>query len=511
MRNDENTEEIAVQASEEKDGEKQTLEKVTVQKNDAVTTSVGNISATTSTTISKDSKLPTQIYSVQYNKTLKGVQFDANLAQNGGEISHSEQISYSKDFRGLNFSTSLGEDNGTISHGAQLGYNGTFDSGVSVNATIGQENGEFTYNGDVGYSHEFKGKTTLDANLTTNKDDTSIRLGVKKPLLNPDNPMGVENQYKERKEELVETGERFNLQSKIGYSNKQGGIYTENSLIYRVDDNNFLNTSYSQNDNTRIITTSADLKHVNLSYSNTKGKEEITTTTTNSLNSTLKGGKNQYNLGLNAVKTKIGESEENPTTTVSKNLTITTGATFNRTEYGEFQDGLNGAISTDVSFENGNFSGYNVTFDGAYNKYGTDKSGKDFLLQSKVDFGKDDSTKRFATTLLSAYRINNCNTIFESGAGYSTNYSSDARTKQFSFNGGVYQQVGKNFGDATVFAKGKVGKVWTKTTDGTKSHPFGELQVGTRVKATPKLALDTSVTYGSGGKIGGEIGARYTF
>lgn len=507
MRNDENTEKIAVQ----EDGEKQTLEKVTVQKNDAVTTSVGNISATTSTTISKDSKLPTQIYSVQYNKTLKGVQFDANLAQNGGEISHSEQISYSKDFRGLNFGTSLGEDNGTITHGAQLGYNGTFDSGVSVNATIGQENGEFTYNGDVGYSHEFKGKTTLDANLTTNKDDTSIRLGVKKPLLNPDNPMGVENQDKERKEELVETGEKFNFQSKLGYSEEQGGIYTENSLMYRVDDNNFLNTSYSQNDNTRIITTSADLKHVNLSYSNTKGKEEITTTTTNSLNSTLKGGKNQYNLGLNAVKTKIGESEENPTTTVSKNLTITTGATFNRTEYGEFQDGLNGAISTDVSFENGNFSGYNVTFDGAYNKYGTDKSGKDFLLQSKVDFGKDDSTKRFATTLLSAYRINNCNTIFESGTGYSTNYSSDARTKQFSFNGGVYQQVGKNFGDATVFAKGKVGKVWTKTTDGTKSHPFGELQVGTRVKATPKLALDTSVTYGSGGKIGGEIGARYTF
>ena len=511
MRNDENTEEIAVQASEEKDGEKQTLEEVTVQKNDAVTTSVGNISATTSTTISKDSKLPTQIYSVQYNKTLKGVQFDANLAQNGGEISHSEQISYSKDFRGLNFGTSLGENNGTITHGAQLGYNGTFDSGVSVNATIGQENGEFTYNGDVGYSHEFKGKTTLDANLTTNKDDTSIRLGVKKPLLNPDNPMGVENQDKERKEELVETGERFNLQSKIGYSDEQGGIYTENSLMYRVDDNNFLNTSYSQNDNTRIITTSADLKHVNLSYSNTKGKEEITTTTTNSLNSTLKGGKNQYNLGLNAVKTKIGESEENPTTTVSKNLTITTGATFNRTEYGEFQDGLNGAISTDVSFENGNFSGYNVTFDGAYNKYGTDKSGKDFLLQSKVDFGKDDSTKRFATTLLSAYRINNCNTIFESGMGYSTNYTADEKTKQFSFNGGVYQQVGKNFGDATVFAKGKVGKVWTKTTDGTKSHPFGELQVGTSVKATPKLAIDTSVTYGSGGKIGGEIGARYTF
>lgn len=510
MRNDENTEEIAVQEG----GEKQTLEEVTVQKNDTVTTSVGNISATTSSTLDTKSKLPEQIYSLDSNtKIIKNLSLDVqfNGTNSSTQSEHAVQLGYNRNIKNLSFGTSFGESNGQFSHCANIGYNQNFENGLSTNASIKEQDGELNYNGQVDYNHEFKNQTTLNTSLKSDKDDTSVTVGVSRPLLNPDNPMGVKNQDKERKEELVETGEKFNFQSKLGYSEEQGGIYTENSLMYRVDDNNFLNTSYSQNDNTRIITTSADLKHVNLSYSNTKGKEEITTTTTNSLNSTLKGGKNQYNLGLNAVKTKIGESEENPTTTVSKNLTITTGATFNRTEYGEFQDGLNGAISTDVSFENGNFSGYNVTFDGAYNKYGTDKSGKDFLLQSKVDFGKDDSTKRFATTLLSAYRINNCNTIFESGTGYSTNYSSDARTKQFSFNGGVYQQVGKNFGDATVFAKGKVGKVWTKTTDGTKSHPFGELQVGTRVKATPKLALDTSVTYGSGGKIGGEIGARYTF
>lgn len=510
MRNDENTEEIA-QTSEEQEGKKQPLEEVTVQKNDAVTTSVGNISATTSATIGKDSKFPTQMHSVQYNTTLKGVQFDANLAKNGGEITHSEQISYKKDFKGLNFGASLGEENGKITHGAQLGYNGAFDNGISINTSAGQENGEFSYNGQVGYSHEFEGQTTLDANLTTNKKDTSVTLGIKKPLLNPDNPMGVENQDKERKAELVETGERFNLQSKIGYSDKQGGIYTENSLMYRINNNNFLNTSYNQNDTTRTLTTSADLKKINLSYSNIKGKEEIATTTTNTLNSTLKGNKNQYNLALKASKTKIGISEENPESNVTKNLTLTSGATLNRNEYGEFQDGLNGAVSTDVSFGNGKFSGYNVTLDGAYNKYGTDTNRTDFLLRSKTDFGKDDSTKRFATTLSGAYRINNCNTIFESGMGYSTNYTADAKTKQFSYNGGVYQQLGKNFGDVSVFANGEVGKTWEKTADGTKSHPFGQLEIGTRVKATPKLALDTSVTYGSGGKIGGEIGARYTF
>lgn len=454
MRTDENTERNSEQSDVEQTEEKQPLEEVTVQKNDAVTTSVGNISATTSATIGKDSKFPTQTHSIHYDTSLKGIQFDANLTKNNGKISHSEQM---------------------------------------------------------GYSYEFKNKTTLDANLTTNIDDTSVTLGIKKPLLNPDNPMGVENQDKERKEELVETGERFNLQSKIGYSDKQGGIYTENSLMYRINNNNFLNTSYNQNDTTRTITTAADLKKINLSYSNIKAKEEIATTTTNTLNSTLKGGKNQYSLGLNATKTEIGVSEENPESIVTKNLTLTSGATLNRTEYGEFQDGLNGAVSTDVSFGNGKFSGYNVTLDGAYNKYGTDTNRTDFLLRSKTNFGKDDGTKRFATTLSGAYRINNCNTIFESGMGYSTNYTADVKTKQFSYSGGVYQQLGKNFGDVTVFANGEVGKTWEKTADGTKSHPFGQLEIGTRVKATPKLALDTSVTYGSGGKIGGEIGARYTF
>ena len=206
--------------------------------------------------------------------------------------------------------------------------------------------------------------------------------------------MGVENQDKERKEELVETGEKFNLQSKIGYSDEQGGIYTENSLMYRIDDNNFLNTSYNQNDTARTITAAADLKKVNLSYSNIKTKEDIVTTTTNTLNSTLKGGKNQYRLGLNTSKTQIGVSKENPEAIITKGATLTSGVTLNRTEYGEFQDGLNGAVSTDVSFGNGKFSGYNVTLDGAYNKYGTDTDGTDFLLRSKTDFGKNDNAKK---------------------------------------------------------------------------------------------------------------------
>lgn len=510
MQNDENTEEIA-QTSEEQEGKKQPLEEVTVQKNDAVTTSVGNISATTSATIGKDTKFPTQTHSIHYDMNLKGIQFDANLAKTGEAVTHSGQISYKKEFNGLNLNVSLDEKNGKLSHNGQIGYTDSFDNGISINTSVGQENGNLSYNGQVGYSHEFKGKTTLDTNLQSNNDDTSVTIGVKKPLLNPDNPMGVENQDKERKAELVETGERFNLQSKIGYSDKQGGIYTENSLMYRINNNNFLNTSYNQNDASRTITTAADLKKVNLSYSNIKGKEDITITTTNTLNSTLKGGKNQYSLSLNATKTEIGVSEENPESNVTKNLTLTSGATLNRTEYGEFQDGLNGAVSTDVSFGNGKFSGYNVTLDGAYNKYGTDTDGTDFLLRSKTDFGKDDGTKRFATTLSGAYRINNCNTVFESGMGYSTNYTADVKTKQFSYSGGVYQQLGKNFGDVTVFANGEVGKTWKKTADGTKSHPFGQLEIGTRVKATPKLALDTSVTYGSGGKIGGKIGARYTF
>lgn len=51
---------------------------------------------------------------------------------------------------------------------------------------------------------------------------------------------------KERKEELQESGDRWSVTSKVGYSQEKESVYTENSLMYRADDNHFVTTNYNR-------------------------------------------------------------------------------------------------------------------------------------------------------------------------------------------------------------------------------------------------------------------------
>lgn len=80
-----------------------------------------------------------------------------------------------------------------------------------------------------------------------------------------------------------------------------------------------------------------------------------------------KGVKNQYSLGIHNAKTRIGG--ENPE--INRNLNLEAGAKLNRTEYGEFNSGLNGEIKTGLMLNGKKVSGYNVDLDGAYNRYGS--------------------------------------------------------------------------------------------------------------------------------------------
>lgn len=126
-------------------------------------------------------------------------------------------------------------------------------------------------------------------------------------------------------------------------------------------------------------------------------------------------------------------------------MSLETGAILNRTEYGEFNSGLNGEIKTAISFGNGKFSGYNIGLDGAYNYYGEEHdSTTDYLLRANVSFGKNNGTKLFSSELSGAYRINNCNTIFEPSIKYSTNHSDAAKNEELVGQIGVFQNVGKN-------------------------------------------------------------------
>lgn len=122
-----------------------------------------------------------------------------------------------------NLSTMLGDfefnissstvNNGIETKSGSIGYSKNLKD-VSISTNLEKTSSDFTYDTTVGVSHSFDNGISTNAQLFHSKDDTSLTVGVnKKFLINPDNINNLENQDKVRKEELVETGERFNLQS----------------------------------------------------------------------------------------------------------------------------------------------------------------------------------------------------------------------------------------------------------------------------------------------------------
>ena len=417
-----------------------------------------------------------------------------------------------------NLSTMLGDfefnissstvNNGIETKSGSIGYSKNLKD-VSISTNLEKTSSDFTYDTTVGVSHSFDNGISTNAQLFHSKDDTSLTVGVnKKFLINPDNINNLENQDKVRKEELVETGERFNLQSKIGYPQEQNGLYTKNSLMYRINNSNFLNTVYTQSNNNHEITATADLQKIKLEYKNSDTKEELLKTTTNNFNIMTKGVKNQYNLGLNNSKIKInGEAPE-----TNHNLNIEAGAKLNRTEYGEFNSGLNGEVKTELMLNGGKISGYKLDLDGAYNHYGAENnSTTDYLVRSAVSFGKNNESKNFSAALGGDYRINNCNTIFEAGAKYSSESAPSLKNQSFNTNFGVYQNLGRNFGDTVIFTQLETGKKWEQTPEAKNSLKYVQVSFGSDAKVAKKLSLNTRMTYDTGKKWSGEVGVRYSF
>ncbi len=424
---------------------------------------------------------------------------DLNVNKNAG---------LSTKFGNFDFNISTTENNGLVEKSGSVSYSKDVKD-VSFSSNLETTNGDFAYDASVDVKHSFDNGLNADAKLFHSKDDTSLTVGVnKKFLINPDNINNLENQDKIRKEELVETGERFNLQTKIGYSEEQNGLYTQNSLMYRIDDSNFLNTEYTENNANREISATADLKKIKFEYKNSETKEELSKTTANAFNIMTKGVKNQYSLGIHNAKTRIGG--ENPE--INRNLNLEAGAKLNRTEYGEFNSGLNGEIKTGLMLNGKKVSGYNVDLDGAYNRYGAEhNSTTDYLVRTSVSFGKENGTKNFSAALGGDYRINNCNTIFEAGAKYSSESAPSLKNRRFNTNFGVYQNLGRNFGDTTVFTQLETGKKWEKTPENKNSVKYAQISFGSDAKIAQRLSLNTRMSYDTGKKWSGEIGVRYSF
>lgn len=381
---------------------------------------------------------------------------------------------------------------------------------LTLTSNLTNEDSKISHTEKIEYSKEFDKGITANTELQSNKDESYIKLGVKQNLFNPDNIENTVNQDKIRKEELIENADKFSLQTKLGYSKENEGIYSKNSLIYRVDNSNFIKTEYNHSKDNREIITSLDLKKFKVDYNNTKSKAEITETTTNSLNTQIKGKKNQYNIGFDASKTET--TGENPE--LSHRFDVNAAAKFNRTEYGEFNSGFNAELKSSVSFGNrGKLCGYNAQADLAYNWYGSENknSTTDCLIRGNVTLSKFEDNKVFESSIFGAYRTNNCRTIIEPGVIFSSEKNNEGTQKELKTSLGFYRQVGKNFDDAVVYSNFKCGKQWNRTATEYNSHPFASLKIGTNIKATKKLALDANINVASGGHFGGEIGGRFTF
>lgn len=422
--------------------------------------------------------------------------------ENNGVCEKSCNIAVKKEIEKFTVDLDVEKNNNEIKHTENLSYN-SGDEEFSVNADIKNANGTLSYETNVNGSLEFKHDISATAEFHKSINDTSVGIGVKKQLLNPDNIENTENQDKVKKEELIESGDKVSVQTKVG-SSKENGLYTQNSVMFRIDNSNFLKTDYNTSENGHELNATADLKKIKLEYQNSQNNniKEKTEITTNKVDALLKGEKNQFSSSFSNVK-KV-DANLNTTTTTE----IGTSATFNRTEYKEFNEGLNGEIKTSISLNDGKFSGYNTSIDGAYNWYGY-KHGKttDFLIRSNTNFGKDEKNKNFETQLSTAYRINNCKTIFETYSDYSTNYSQESRVKELYGGVGIFQNVGKKHGDAVIYSKIMGGKNWENGV----AKTFANVKLGANVKATKKVALDANMNYGSGGNFSGEIGGRYSF
>lgn len=138
-------------------------------------------------------------------------------------------------------------------------------------------------------------------------------------------------------------------------------------------------------------------------------------------------------------------------------------------------------------------------------------STTDYLVRTSVSFGKENGTKNFSAALGGDYRINNCNTIFEAGAKYSSESAPSLKNRRFNTNFGVYQNLGRNFGDTTVFTQLETGKKWEKTPENKNSVKYAQISFGSDAKIAQRLSLNTRMSYDTGKKWSGEIGVRYSF
>lgn len=404
--------------------------------------------------------------------------------------------------------------------------NGTLGS-ASLSANIEKEEDKYNYNLQANYtkdnfnaninyskdaysldsSYSAENETGFSSSVNLHKDNNEqyISFSATKAF-NPNNINNTNDTYKTRKEELLTSEKTVSFESKIGYND---GFYNNNSLMVKINEN-VLNSSYNTSKTTETIAFGIDLKKTKIDYSRETSKEEVNKTVTDKISADLKTQKNQYNINLSNVKTTVCDEEQSKTS--STNFVIGTSIGLNRNEYGEFSSGLSGSASNSISIKDGKVNEYSIEANGAYNYYGEEHgSSSDYLISTSCKYSKDENNRRFSTDIFSALRMNNCRTILEPSVSYETTRGDESSEKTVTTRLGVYQQVGKEFGQASIFTKVYGGKKFIKECGTTNKNLFGGIAFGGDCRISKNITVTAKSTYDSKEKFTGEIGGRIAF
>ena len=279
--------------------------------------------------------------------------------------------------------------------------------------------------------------------------------------------------------------------------------------MFKLSKNNILNTSYNIGETNSSVSFGADLKKLKIDYLHEKTSEDNKQAVSDKLSTDLKTQKNQFNFNLSNVTTTTTGEEGN---TRDNSLIFGSSVSLNRNEYKDFAPGLSGEFTNSLSLQNGKINGYSFKADGAYNRYNVGYNHDiDYLLSASVGYSNNENQSTLETNLASALRFNNCRTIFEPSVAYTlTNFNG---TEQQALVGklGIFQQVGKNFGDASVYTSFRGGKEFQDNNGSISSNWFGSIVVGGEGRISNKVTLTGKSTYDSKDKFSGEIGARIMF
>ena len=433
------------------------------------------------------------------SKTVKGVGISADVTNNDkNQLNYQLQANYSGN--NLNMSATYSPE----SYSVDGNYN--FTTGNGANGSVSLHKDDNSYQADGSYN--FKTDGGFEGSVNVHKDNNNQYISFSgNKAFNPNNVNNSSDTYKVRKEELLSSDSQVSFESKVGYNE---GFYNNNSLMLKLPNNNILNTSYNIGEINSSISFGADLQDLKIDYSHDKTSKDNTQAVSDKLNTDLKTQKNQFNFNLsNVTTTTTGEDE---TITRDNSLIFGSSVSLNRNEYGDFAPGLSGEFTNSLSLQNGKISGYSFKADGAYNRYNVGSNhDTDYLLSGSVSYSNNDNQSTLETNLASALRFNNCRTIFEPSVAYTlTNFNG---TEQQALVGklGIFQQVGKNFGDASVYTSFRGGKEFQDNNGSISSNWFGSIVVGGEGRISNKVTLTGKSTYDSKDKFSGEIGARIMF